>query len=103
MTEPGIEGRSTLTLLDSARRVSAVFENRAPEVLADHGIDDLATGERYPARALVRLINECDSDIDHQSVLSAGEYLRRTTPGMDDCETAVDALNWLAKLPELTY
>lgn len=93
MAEPRIEGRYVLALLDSAGKVSAVFESRAAEILADHGIEDPTAGDTYSATAFGDALSAMESDVGEMTVDQAGEEILRANPVIGDCDSFVDGFD----------
>lgn len=91
------------TVLAFVEGVPAAFEDRALEILADHGIEDPQPGEWYSQQAWLDAIEDIDAQIGAATLTRIGEQVPRTAEWPSTAELVVGALELIDEAYRLNH
>lgn len=98
-----VKGAEVLSVAEAAGRLSTVFGERAEELLAEHGLDDVEPEEWYPLQAYLDTIEHIADQVGDEMVLYVGKELPDIIDWPSDVSTVVDAMESITAAYEMFH
>jgi hypothetical protein len=95
MSEPQVIGLYITAFVESAGEVSIVFERKAKEMLADHGIEDIDVESWYDLNAFERAVTEIEEQVGGKTTRQAAVKMIEVDDKIPDQNSARDGFEIL--------
>lgn len=97
------KGQTILSIVDSASGVSAVFERKTRDILADNGIEDPDPNEWYPLENYLRALDTIADEVGENTVRQIGKGIPEQAEWPPDVTTAVGGLESVAVAYDMNH
>jgi hypothetical protein len=97
-----VDGEYVVAFVESAGKVSPVFERKVREILEDH-IGSIEPGQWYRTGDLEEAYQQIHREIGDKTMQQGGEEVGKAIPWPDGVETVADALDMLNDIHKSVY
>lgn len=94
-TRADAKGQTIMSIVAGAGEVSAVFEQKAEEILADNGIEQLGPEEWYSLRDYLSALDDIDDEVGTETITAIGEHIPEQAewpPGVDSVSEGLESI-----------
>jgi hypothetical protein len=90
-------GRYIVSFYQSAGKVSPVFERKAKELFAEHGLENVEAEEFYPTNKVVAAFQSVVDEIGEDTMTEGGKEMGQAVPFPENVSDPHDALQFMDK------
>lgn len=102
-TSAEAKGETIMSIVSGAGQVSSVFEQKAEDILADNGIEQLSPDAWYPLSDYLNALEQIDEEVGTDTVTSIGEQIPGEAEWPPGIDSVAEGLESIAQAYEMNH